>query len=122
MVLMLNRNNVIIDICEKIQPVKKSKAGVTIPSALSNAQGYIGSDGEAIYAKIGSQFQPTFSDIASWVYVDEVPVNITPLNFKYEEGQFIPNTDAFPDTNSGLTSRTLDLEEIVLDMSSIIYG
>ena len=126
---MLNNNNVIIDIVDKVCPVMKNRNGITVLCKGDEAQGYIGSDGETIYAKFGSQFQPTYYDIAKLYAVDEVPKLVVPLMFKYgletedaTEFTFFMNEDKYPETNTNLTTRTSDIEEMILDMSMIVYG
>jgi hypothetical protein len=83
----------------------------------------VGSDNNTVYAKMGMQFQPTYYDIASLCTVEDVPALITPLNYKYNpEDGFILNEDSYPDTNLGLTQKSKDLEDMVLEMSEIVYG
>ncbi len=124
-VVMLNKDNVVIDVVEEVKPVCKSRSGITILCGNEEAQGYIGSDNETIYAKLGTQFQPTYYDIAKMYMVDEsdLPSLLKPLVYKYtpEDGFFL-NEDTYPDTNKGLTVKTADLENIVLEMSEIVYA
>jgi len=83
----------------------------------------VGSDNNTVYAKMGMQFQPTYYDIASLCTVEDVPALITPLNYKYNsEDGFTLNEDSYPDTNLGLTQKSKDLEDMVLEMSEIVYG
>ena len=70
MVIMLNKSDVIIDIVETVKPVKINKNGITILCGADEAQGYIGSDNETIYSRMGYQFNPTFYDIAKMYMVD----------------------------------------------------
>ena len=127
--LMLNKDNVIIDIVDKIKPVMKNRNGITVLCKGNEAQGYIGSDDTTIYAKRGTQFQPSYYDIAECYEVDEVPKLVVPLMFKYgletedaTEFTFFMNEDKYPETNTNLTTRTSDIEEMILDMSMIVYG
>ena len=122
-IVMLNKDSVVIDIVDMVKPVKKSRGGVTILCAPEEAEGYVGSDNNTVYAKMGMQFQPTYYDIASLCTVEDVPTLITPLNYKYNpEDGFTLNEDSYPDTNLGLTQKSKDLEDMVLEMSEIIYG
>lgn len=122
-VVMLNKDGVVIDIVDNARPVKKSRNGVTILCAPEEAEGYVGSDNNTVYAKMGMQFQPTYYDIASLYMVEEVPALIAPLAYKYNpEDGFALNKDSYPETNLGLTTKTKDLEDMVLEMSEIIYG
>lgn len=122
-IVMLNKDSVVIDIVDMVKPVKKSRRGVTILCAPEEAEGYVGSDNNTVYAKMGMQFQPTYYDIASLCTVEDVPALITPLNYKYNpEDGFTLNEDSYPDTNLGLTQKSKDLEDMVLEMSEIVYG
>lgn len=122
-IVMLNKDSVVIDIVDMVKPVKKSRRGITILCAPEEAEGYVGSDNNTVYAKMGMQFQPTYYDIASLCTVEDVPALITPLNYKYNpEDGFILNEDSYPDTNLGLTQKSKDLEDMVLEMSEIVYG
>jgi len=122
-VVMLNKDNVIVDIVDEVKPVKKSRSGVTILCPAEEAEGYVGSDNNTVYAKIGMQFQPSYYDIASLYMVEDIPNLVVPLAYKYnpEEG-FVLNEDSYPDTNLGLTEKERELEDIVLEMSEIIYA
>ena len=127
--LLLNKDNVIIDIVDTVKPVMKNKNGITVLCKADEAQGYIGSDNDTIYAKIGSQFQPTYYDIAKAVSVGEIPALVVPLMFKYgfenaeaTEMTFYMNEDPYPETNTNLTARTTDIEDMILDMSMIVYA
>ena len=124
-IVMLNKDNAVIDVVENVKPVCKSRSGITILCSNDEAQGYIGSDEETIYAKYGMQFQPTYYDIAKMYTVneDDIPSIVRPLVYKYspEKGFFL-NEDSYPDTNKGLTTKTNDLENIVLEMSEIVYA
>lgn len=126
---MLNNNNVIIDIVDTVKPVMKNRNGITVLCKGNEAQGYIGSDNETIYAKFGSQFQPTYYDIAKLYAVDEVPKLVVPLMFKYgletedsTEFTFFMNEDPYPETNTTLTTKTTAIEEMILDMSMYVYA
>ena len=122
--VMLNKDNAVVDIVEKIKPVKKANNGVTILCPAEEAQGYVGSDNETIYARIGMQFQPTYYDIAKmYLVAEDIPAIVTPLAYKYDpEHGFSINEDAYPETNKMLTSRVTDAEDILMEMSEIIYG
>lgn len=127
--LLLNKDNVIIDIVDTVKPVMKNRNGITVLCKADEAQGYIGSDDNTIYAKFGSQFQPTYYDIANSYAVDEVPKLVVPLMFKYgleNEGDteltFFLNEDPYPETNTNLTARTTDIEDMILDMSMYVYA
>ena len=124
-IVMLNKDGAVVDIVDTVKPVMKSRSGAVVGCANDEAQGYVGSDNETIYAKVGSQFQPAYTDIAKMYTVDdeEIPSIYTPLAYKYnpEEG-FTVNTDEYPDTNIKLTTRVNEAEEILMDMSEIIYG
>lgn len=124
-IVMVNKDGAVVDIVDELKPVRKGGNGVTILCDASQAQGYIGSDNETIYAKIGTQFQPTYYDIARMYMVDESEIKkpVKPLVYKYSpEDGFYLNEDEYPDTNTGLTKKTTDLEDIVLEMSEIIYA
>lgn len=124
--LLLNKDNVIIDIVDSVKPVKKNKNGVTVLCGNDEAQGYVASDNDTIIAKFGSQFQPTYYDIFKIYAVDEVPEMVVRLMFKYEEVdgkmEFVMNNNPYPDTNLKLTGRTTDLEEMILELSEIVYA
>ena len=121
--VMLNKHDVVIDIVETVKPVKKNKNGVTVLCDADVAEGYIGSDNESIIPKQGMQFQPTYYDIAKIFAVDEIPAQVETGTYKYtpEDGFFL-NEDIHPNTNMKLTERTSDLEDVVLEMSEIIYS
>lgn len=123
-IAMVNKDGAVVDIVDEVKPVRKGGNGVTILCDASQAQGYIGSDNETIYAKIGTQFQPSYYDIAGLYMVDsDIPKMVKPLVYKYSpENGFYINEDSYPDTNTGLTKKTTDLEDIVLEMSAIIYA
>lgn len=123
-IVMINKDGAVIDIVDEVKPVRKGGNGVTILCDASQAQGYIGSDNETIYAKIGTQFQPSYYDIAGLYMVeDDIPKVVKPLVYKYNpENGFYINEDSYPDTNTALTKKTTDLEDIVLEMSTIIYA
>ena len=122
-VVMLNKEGVLIDIVDHVRPVKKSRKGVTILCAPEEAEGYVGSDNDTVYARVGMQFQPTFYDIARLYQVEEVPAIIEPLAYKYNpEDGFTVNEDTYPDTNLGLTKKSASLEEMVMEISEIIYA
>lgn len=127
--VMLNKDNVIIDIVDTVKPVMKNRNGITVLCKGDEAQGYIGSDDNTIHAKFGSQFQPTYYDIAKIYAVDSIPRLVAPLMFKYgfeNEGDteltFFMNDEPYPETNTNLTTRTTDIEDMILEMSMMIYG
>ena len=96
MFLLLNKSNVIIDIVDNIRYVYKNTNGLTILCYEDKAEGYIGSDNETIYAKMGMQFQPSFTDIASTALVNEIPSWVIPRSWKYVDNEFIKNEDIHP--------------------------
>jgi len=127
--LLLNKDNVIIDIVDTVKPVMKNRNGITVLCKADESQGYIGSDNNTIYAKMGSQFQPSYYDVAHIYAVESVPALVTPLMFKYgfensedTEMSFFMNEEPYPETNTNLTSRTSDIEDMILDMSMIVYA
>ena len=116
MFLLLNKSNVIIDIVDNIRYVYKNTNGLTILCYEDKAEGYIGSDNETIYAKMGMQFQPSFTDIASTALVNEIPSGVIPRSWKYVDNEFIKNEDVHPiEYNSE--------RQVVLtnDTSNIVY-
>ena len=96
MFLLLNKSNVIIDIVDNIRYVYKNTNGLTILCYGDKAEGYIGSDNETIYAKMGMQFQPSFTDIASVASVDKIPDGVIPRSYKYIDNKFVKNEDIHP--------------------------
>ena len=127
--LLLNKDNVIIDVVDTVKPVMKNKNGITVLCKADEAQGYIGSDNDTIYAKVGSQFQPSYYDVASVIAVEKVPALVKPLMFKYgfesaeaTEYSFYMNEEEYPETNKNLTVRTTDIEDMILEMSMDVYG
>src|SRR5574344_542031 len=96
MFLLLNKSNVIIDIVDNIRYVYKNTNGLTILCYEDKAEGYIGSDNETIYAKMGMQFQPSFTDIASTASVNEIPSGVIPRSWKYVDNKFVKNEDVHP--------------------------
>lgn len=103
--LYLNINNVIIDIVDIPKYVRRNSNNLTILCSADQAQGFIGSDNETVYAKIGVQLIPSYSDIALVVSAD-VSEDVIPLKCKYEDGKIVKNTDAYPETNIALTTKT----------------
>lgn len=122
--LLLNKNNVIIDIVDQIKYVAKNCNGLVILCRRSEAQGYIGSDNETIYPRQGSQFIPSYVDIANEVAVAEVAEDIVPLRYKYdfETAKIVPNREPYPADNITLTQAvsqtTANLEYLAM-MSDI---
>lgn len=96
MFLLLNKSNVIIDIVENVRYVYKNSNGLTILCFEDKAEGYIGSDNDTIYAKIGMQFQPSFTDIASTAFVDKIPDGVIARSWKYVDNKFVKNEDIHP--------------------------
>lgn len=117
MFLLLNVKNVIVDIVEEIKPVRVSRSGLTVLCGTHQAEGYIGSDNETIYAKSGINMIPAYTDVFSMVSA-EVPVYVKPLAYKYEEGEFVKNEEPYPMSNVDLTDRTCqnsaDLEYVAM--------
>ena len=96
MFLLLNKSNVIIDIVENVRYVYKNSNGLTVLCFEDKAEGYIGSDNDTIYAKIGMQFQPSFTDIASTAFVDKIPDGVIARSWKYIDNEFVKNEDVHP--------------------------
>ena len=117
MYLYLNINNIIIDIVEDCKPVMKNSNGIIIPCYVDKAQGYMGNN-EQIYAKIGVNFIPSFTDIKEFVNVEEVPSYVVPRVFKYENGEFI-EAENYELPNNELTNSTLqqraDIDYIAME-------
>lgn len=115
--LYLNINHVIIDIIDIPKYVRRNSNDLTILCSADQAQGYIGSDNETIYAKIGVQLIPSYSDIAS-VAEAEVSKEIVPLKYKYVNGEIVKNPDAYPADNIELTAKseknTADIEYLAM--------
>ena len=119
MYLYLNINNIIIDIVEDCKPVMKNSNGIIIPCYVDKAQGYMGNN-EQIYAKIGVNFIPSFTDIKEFVNVEEVPSYVVPRVFKYENGEFL-EAENYELPNNELTNSTLqqraDIDYIAMEVS-----
>lgn len=102
---------------EEVKPVRKSRSGLTILCGTEQAEGYIGSDNETIYARAGVNLIPAYTDIASMIQED-VPVGVTALAWKYEDGSFALNEDPYPLNNLALTDNTAqnaaDLEYVAM--------
>ena len=117
MYLYLNINNIIIDIVEDCKPVMKNSNGIIIPCYVDKAQGYMGTN-EQIYAKIGVNFIPSFTDIKEFVNVEEVPSYVVPRVFKYENGEFV-EAENYELPNNELTNSTLqqraDIDYIAME-------
>lgn len=104
--VMLNKDAVVIDIVDVVKPVRKAANGNTILCDPEICEGYVGSDNNTVYARIGMQFQPSFYDIAQMYMVEEIPAQITPLAYKYNsEDGFVLNEDPYPETNLRLTQQ-----------------
>lgn len=103
--LYLNKDNVIIDMVDLPKYVRRNSNNLTILCGPDQAQGLIGSDNDTIYAKIGTQLIPSYSDIAKVVSAD-VGENIVPLKYKYVDGVIVKNTEAYPADNIELTAKS----------------
>ena len=117
MYLYLNINNIIIDIVDDVKPVMKNSNGIIIPCYVDKAQGYMGTN-EQIYAKIGVNFIPSFTDIKEFVNVEEVPDYVVPRVFKYENGEFA-EAESYELSGSELTNSSLqqraDIDYIAME-------
>ncbi len=108
---------------DDVKPVKKNANGLTILCYPDEAEGYVGSDNETVYPRLGLQFQPSYYEVAQTLWIENIPTAVVPLAWKYDaDNGFYMNEDPYPDTNRGLTVRASDLEDIVLEMSEIIYA
>lgn len=105
MFLLLNKDNVIIDIVEDVRYVHVNANGLTVLCHQQDAQGYIGSDNNTIYAKIGTQLIPTYYDIAREQYVDSVADEVEALKYVWddEKQDVAENPNAYPLDNTALT-------------------
>ena len=119
--ILLNKENVVVDICKKIKPVRKNRNGIVTLCSFDDAQGYIASDNETVLPKLGEQFIPSFYDVASAVAVNEVPEEVEALKYKYTDGEFVENADAYPDTNIKLTKKAKENEDALLALAEEIY-
>lgn len=109
--LLLNKDNVIIDIVKNVKYVKKNCNNLVVLCHQHDAQGYIASDNENIYAKFGTQFKPDYTDIAEEAVVeDDIADIIVPRKFKYINGKVVENEDPYPEDNLGLTNATAQNE------------
>lgn len=109
--LLLNKDNVVIDVVENVKYVKKNGNNLVILCHQHDAQGYIASDNENIYAKLGTQFKPDYTDIAAEATVeDDIAEAIIPRKFKYINGEVVENEDPYPEDNLGLTNATAQNE------------
>lgn len=122
MILLLNKDNVIIDMVEQVKYVKKNELGITQLCHAHDAQGVLSSDENTIYSLLGKDFKPDFTDIASWVIVESVPAHIEPRTYTYSDGAFLVNDNPYPDTATNLTQKTSDLVDAILELSEIIYA
>lgn len=106
--LLLNKDDVIIDIVDQVRYVKVNENQLTVLCHQHDAQGYIGSDNVTIYAKRGTQFKPSYDDIAKESAVEELPDGVVPLLYKYdfETSKIVPNQDPYPEDNTTLTLAT----------------
>lgn len=118
--LLLNKSDVIIDIVDEVRYVKKNENNLVVLCHQHDAQGYIGSDNETIYPKIGTQFRPSYDDIAKESAVDELPEGVVPLRYKYdwETCKIVENEDPYPADNTTLTTmaelNTANLEYLAM--------
>lgn len=120
--LLLNKDNVIIDIVDSIRYVRKNENGLTILCHQDEAQGYIGSDNEKVWAKRGTQFQPSFSDIAYEGAVESIEDYVVPLQYKFIDGQIVLNEDPYPAdiiTLTTVTAKNAAVVEYIAMMSNI---
>lgn len=109
--LLLNKDNVVIDVVENVKYVKKNGNNLVILCHQHDAQGYIASDNENIYAKLGTQFKPDYTDIAAEATVeDDIAEAIVPRKFKYINGEVAENEDPYPEDNLRLTNATAQNE------------
>lgn len=109
--LLLNKDNVVIDIVEDVKYVKKNGNNLVVLCHQHDAQGYMASDNENIYAKFGAQFKPDYTDIAAEAMVeDDIAETITPRKFKYINGEVVENEDPYPEDNLKLTNATAQNE------------
>lgn len=108
-ILLLNKADVIIDIADTLKPVRRNENDLVILCPAAKAVGYIGSDGETVYPKWGMQIYPTYSDIASYITVEDDMVDgIEPRKYKYdtETATIVENKDEYPETDLTLTELT----------------
>ena len=115
MFLYLNKDGVIIDIVENVKPVKQNSMGMTILCNAPDAQGYIGSDNETIYARIGTQLISAYTDIANIVEYDGEAERLIE---KYIDGEIVANEDPIQLGNLALTEaaekNSADLEYVAM--------
>ena len=106
--LLLNKDNVIIDIVDQVKYVNVNKNGLTVLCRQHEAQGYLGSDGNTIYAKVGTQFKPSYDDIAREGAVEELPDGVVPYLYKYDFdlAKIVPNDKPYAVDNTTLTQAT----------------
>ena len=107
MFILTNKDNVIIDICENIKPCKMYN-GVTVLCKGEDAYGYVGSDNDTVYAKVGKNIKPSFDDIASVYYMDveEIPSDIERLKYTYDGEMFVVNEEPYPEDATTLTTES----------------
>lgn len=103
--LLLNKDNVIIDIVDQIKYVMINVNKLTVLCRQHEAQGYIGSDNHTIYAKAGTQFKPSYDDIAKECAVESIPEGVVPLQYKFdfETDKIVENKEPYPADNTTLT-------------------
>ena len=103
--LLLNKNGVIIDIVENVKYVRRNENNLVVLCHKNEAQGYIGSDNETVYDRIGTPFKPDYTDIAYEVLVeDNIAATIVPRKFKYADGKVVSNDDNYQENNIALTA------------------
>ena len=117
MYLYLNINNIIIDIVNDCKPIIKNINDIIIPCYPDKAMGYMGTN-EQIYAKVGVNFIPSFTDIQSVIAVEEIPEYVIPRLFKYENEEFL-EAENYELSGSDLTHSTMqqraDIDYIAME-------
>lgn len=104
--LLLNISGVIIDIVDTVHYVRQNENGLTVNAFAENAQGYLGSDDNTVYAKAGSQFRPSYDDIFRVVPVESVPATVEPLKYKWDDETqtCVENDEGYAESNMTLTA------------------
>lgn len=93
-----------MDIVDSVKPVRKNENDIVILCNYEECQGYIGSDNETVFARLGKQLQPQFTDVALVVMAsEEIPEEVEPLTYKFIDGEFVENEDDYPLDNTALT-------------------
>ena len=104
MYLYLNIDNIIIDIVDDVKPIYRNKNNIIVLCYLDKAQGFLGSNNE-IYAKMGINFIPSYTDVKEFVFVENIPDYVIPRMYKYENGQFT-KAEHYELSNAQLTPYT----------------